>query len=52
MNMTTVPSDQLKAMQQEIESLKEQVAQLVLLVSRYSKGMWENLAEAIRSMKV
>lgn len=26
MNMTTVPSDQLKAMQHEIESLKEQVA--------------------------
>lgn len=28
MNMTTVPSDQLKAMQQEITDLKEQVAQL------------------------
>ncbi len=28
MNMTTVPSNQLKAMQQEIESLKEQVAYL------------------------
>ena len=26
MNMTTVPSNQLKAMQHEIESLKEQVA--------------------------
>ena len=28
MNMTTVPSNQLKAMQHEIESLKEQVAYL------------------------
>lgn len=28
MNMTTVPSNQLKAMQHEIESLKEQLAQL------------------------
>ncbi len=28
MNMTTVPSDKLKEMQQEIESLKEQLAQL------------------------
>ncbi len=28
MNMTTVPSNQLKAMQQEITDLKEQVAQL------------------------
>ena len=28
MNMTTVPSNQIKAMQQEIESLKEQLAQL------------------------
>ena len=28
MNMTTVPSDKLKAMQHEIESLKEQVAHL------------------------
>ena len=51
MNMTTVPSNQLKAMQQEIESLKEQVAQLVLLVSRYSKGMWENLAEALKGQE-
>ncbi len=28
MNMTTVPSNQLKAMQQEIADLKEQLAQL------------------------
>ena len=51
MNMTTVPSNQLKAIQQEIESLKEQVAQLVLLVSSYSKGMWENLAEALKGQE-
>ena len=34
MNMTTVPSNQLKAMQHEIESLKEQVAYLEELNSK------------------
>lgn len=51
MNMTTVPSNQLKAMQHEIESLKEQNASLSLLVSRYSKGMKDNLAECLKGQE-
>ena len=34
MNMTTVPSNQLKAMQQEIADLKEQLAQLRIEASK------------------
>ncbi len=58
MNMTTVPSDKLKEMQQqladkdaEIAALKDQVAQLERLVSRYSKWMRDNLAEALKGQE-
>ncbi len=43
MNMTTVPSDQLKAMQHEIESLKEQVAHLQILERQLDESNDENI---------
>lgn len=40
-----------KSMQQEIADLKEQNASLSLLVSRYSKGMKDNLAECLKGQE-
>ena len=48
MNMTTVPSNQLKAMQHEIESLKEQVAHLQILERQLAEKDAELKTERIR----
>ena len=42
---------QLEQLRTENAALKEQVAQLESLVSRYSKGMRENLAEALKGQE-
>ena len=51
MNMTTVPSDQLKAMQQEITDLKEQVAQLKSSV-QHEADCVDSAAAEINHLKI
>ena len=50
MNMTTVPSNQLKAMQQEIADLKEQLAQLRIEASK-AADLIESQAASIEHYK-